>query len=125
MGFLRVKNWERFQHYGQRTSPPWIKLHRSVLIDFEFRKLPDKTKAFLMLLWILAGQNDGIVHDDVSDLRTVLGLDEQPDLEILISKGFLIPCDSASARPWRSDSNLLNQDASPRALAREETEKTP
>ena len=53
MNYLRVKNWEKFQHYKDRT-PPWIKLYRDLLNDYEFSCLQDASKAHLMLIWLLA-----------------------------------------------------------------------
>lgn len=42
-GFLRVKNFDRFQHYKDRT-PPWIKLYNDLLDDYDFSCLPDAEK---------------------------------------------------------------------------------
>jgi hypothetical protein len=56
--YLRVKNWAEFQHYKDR-NPPWIKLHRALLDDYEFARLPDASKAHLVLIWLLASQSDG------------------------------------------------------------------
>lgn len=89
MMLLAVKNWKDFQHYGKR-NPPWIKLHRAVLDDYAFCALPDTAKAHLMLVWLMASQNNGRVPYDVPFLEkkmSVSGL----DLDILIEHGFLIP----------------------------------
>ena len=32
---LTVRNWSDFQHYKDR-SPPWIRLHRDLLDNYEF-----------------------------------------------------------------------------------------
>ena len=32
---LRIKNWSEFQHYKDR-APPWVKLHHSLLDNFEW-----------------------------------------------------------------------------------------
>jgi hypothetical protein len=37
---LRVKNWAEFQHYRSRR-PPWIKLHRGLLDDYAWHRLPE------------------------------------------------------------------------------------
>ena len=87
--WLTVKNWTLFQHYKQR-NPRWIKLHQSVLDDYEFAKLPDTTKAHLVLIWIFASQHAGKVPDDPSYLRRRLMLHSEPDLETLINQGFLV-----------------------------------
>lgn len=52
---LTPKNWASFQHYKDR-APVWIKLHRSLLDDFAFSRLPDASKALAPLLWLLASE---------------------------------------------------------------------
>lgn len=52
---LRPKNWATFQHYKDR-SPPWIKLHRALLDDFDYASLPLASKALAPLLWLLAAE---------------------------------------------------------------------
>ncbi len=56
MPTYRVKNWDRFQHYKDRT-PPWIRLHRGLLDDYEFHCLPDASRALAPCLWLLASEN--------------------------------------------------------------------
>lgn len=109
MRYLTVKNWKQFQHYTDR-SPPWIKLHRSVLDDYEFSCLQDASKAHLLLIWVFASQNDGRIPEDANFLQRKLGLNSKPDLNTLIEHGFLIveqdAC-STLAEGYQSDSNLL------------------
>lgn len=52
-----VKNWKEFQHYRDR-NPPWIKLHKKLIDDFDFHALPDASKALAPLLWILASMHE-------------------------------------------------------------------
>lgn len=116
MNFLRIKNWSEFQHYKDR-NPPWIKLHRSIVDDYEFSLLPDHVKGQLLLIWIFASQNEGRIPQDAKFLERKLGFTCKLDLTELIRLGFLIAEHDAS--------NTLadcKQDDSPRALAREETE---
>lgn len=86
--YLTVKNWEEFQHYKDRC-PPWIKLHRSLLDDYDFSRLHDASKAHLLMIWLLASQQNGRVPNDPIFLRNKLGLEKAPDLEMLINQGFL------------------------------------
>jgi hypothetical protein len=53
---LRPKNWNEFQHY-KRRSPPWVKLHKRLLDDFEFQSLPLASKALAPMLWLLASED--------------------------------------------------------------------
>ena len=86
--YLYVRNWQQFQHYKTR-SPAWIKLYRSLLSDYAFRKLPDKSKLDLILIWVLAANNEGSVPTDRQYLKSVLGLSRIPNVDILIKQGFL------------------------------------
>lgn len=94
--YLAVKNWAEFQHYKDR-NPPWIKLHRALLDDYEFARLQDASKAHLMLIWLFASQSDGRIPNDPKFIQAKLGLDKQPDLQVLVESGFLIPEQNASA----------------------------
>ncbi len=95
MRYLRVKNWSEFQHYKDR-NPPWIKLHRTLLDDYEFSCLQDASKAHLMLIWLFASQKNGLVPDEPAFLKKKLGLEKEPNLKLLISHGLLIPEQDAS-----------------------------
>lgn len=88
MKFLIIKNWGDFQHYAKR-NPPWIKLHRAILDDYAFCSLPDVAKGHLMLLWLMASQNNGMVPHDVPFLESKLSISNL-NLSLLIEHGFLI-----------------------------------
>lgn len=55
---ITPKNWATFQHYKDR-SPAWIKLHRGLLDDFAYSRLPVASKALAPLLWLLASEYEG------------------------------------------------------------------
>lgn len=55
---ITPKRWAEFQHYKDR-SPPWIKLHRKLLDDYAFSRLPLASKALAPLLWLLAAEYEG------------------------------------------------------------------
>ena len=86
---LRVKNWEHFQHYRDR-SPPWIKLHRAVLDDADFMRLTDAQRSHLMLIWLVAASSEGRIPDDADFLSRRLVTSSKLDLEALIAAGFLV-----------------------------------
>ena len=71
MEYLKVKNWEQFQHYKDR-SPPWIKLHRDLLRDYNFNCLQDASKLQLMLIWLLASQMDNKIPADAEYIKQQL-----------------------------------------------------
>ncbi len=115
---MRVKGWENFQHYKDR-SPPWIKLHKTLLDNYEFQSLPLASRALAPMLWLLASEsNDGIIDADVAKLAFRL---RRPEEEIvsgllpLIEKGFIV-----------DDSNVLagcKRDAMPETEREGEGEK--
>ena len=65
---LRVSNWGDLQHYKHRR-PPWIKLHRSLLDNYEFACLQDASRALAPSLWLLASEyDDGVITSSVSEI---------------------------------------------------------
>jgi uncharacterized phage protein (TIGR02220 family) len=87
--YLRVRNWEEFQHYKDR-DPPWIKIHNRLLDDFEFCILPDATKAHLLCIWMLASRTDNKIPDDAVWLAAKIGATEPVDLELLKARSWLV-----------------------------------
>lgn len=92
--YLTVKNWEHFQHYGKR-NPPWIKLHRALLDDYEFCQLPDASKCHLILIWLYASQHNGNVPLDAEFLERKLTC-RDINLDLFVEKGFLISTSNES-----------------------------
>lgn len=90
---LTVKGWADFQHYKDR-APPWIKLHKGLLDNYEYQSLPVASRALAPMLWLLASESeDGSIGYDVNKLAFRL---RQSTAEIeeaikpLIRNGFLI-----------------------------------
>jgi len=52
-----VKDWPRFQHYRGRR-PPWIKLYRDLLDNFEYLTMQTASVALAPLLWLLASESE-------------------------------------------------------------------
>ena len=97
MRYLRIKNWEHFQHYTNRL-PPWIKLHRELLTDYDFCHLPDETKGHLLMTWLLASQMDGRVPDDPVWIAARIGANKPVNLKQLVDGGWLI-CEQVASKP--------------------------
>lgn len=53
---MRVKNWEKFQHYKNR-KPPWIRLYRDLLDDPEFFELSGDAVKHLLMFWLIASED--------------------------------------------------------------------
>lgn len=58
-----IKNWSKFQHFRDR-KPPWIKLYRELLDDRDWHNLDPKAAKTLVMLWLLASENEGILPDE-------------------------------------------------------------
>lgn len=90
---LTPKNWTSFQHYKDR-NPPWIKLHKSLLDDRVFMRLPIASKALAPLLWLLASETkDGSFNASIDELEFRLRMsrkDIENGLKPLIENGFFI-----------------------------------
>ena len=99
MEYLRVKNWEQFQHYKDR-SPSWIKLHKSILDNYEYQCLPLASRALAPMLWLLASEyEEGKIPADLNRIAfrvRVSVSDLQDALNPLISSGFFIGYQDAS-----------------------------
>ena len=59
---MRIKNWNRFQHFRDR-KPPWVKLYRDLLDDREWHNLDPKAAKMLVMLWLLASEDEGRLPD--------------------------------------------------------------
>ena len=101
---LKVRNWEKFQHYKDR-SPPWIKLHFALLSSEDWVTLDDASKLLAVVCMLVASRNEGMVPDNPAYMKRVAYLDALPDFAPLISCGFLekpladASTAQASARP--------------------------
>ena len=58
----RVKNWSKFQRFKDRR-PPWIKLYRDILDDMEWFKLDPVAAKALVMIWLIASEDDGQLPD--------------------------------------------------------------
>ena len=119
---LIPKNWENFQHYRDR-NPLWIKLHKNLLDDKTFQRLPVGARALAPMLWLIASEShEGIFNGDIEELAFRLRDTEKNiavSLDTLIKSGLFLVVQPAST-------SLADryQDASPeKRESREETEK--
>jgi len=60
---MRIKNWTKFQHFKDRR-PPWVKLYRDILDDLEWHELDPLAAKVLVMLWLIASENDGHIPDN-------------------------------------------------------------
>lgn len=123
MQYLRIKNYEQYQHYKDR-NPPWIKLYRSILNDYEFLQLSLPCRYAYVGCLILASETDNRIPRDPVYLGQRLGItrDNYPDIDLsehiltpLITSGFLLASGArrALARDATSSSLLFSSEKSP------------
>lgn len=117
---ITPKNWASFQHYKDR-SPSWIKLHRSLLDDFDFQRLPVASRALAPMLWLLASEDlNGEIDADLEKLSFRLRQSKEElraALKPLILSGFFdVGQDDSEALA------LLYQDACPEKETQVQTE---
>ena len=97
---LYMRGWSEFQHYKDR-NPPWIKLHRQLLDNFEYAQLCVQAKAVAPLLWLLASESsEGCVHGDIDALAFRLRIDSKTVAKAvsdLKEKGFIYTLADASS----------------------------
>ncbi len=68
-GIIAIVNWERFQHYGDRRRPPWVRLHRTLLDNREWHELSGDASKLLAECWLLASETlDGTIPLSTADL---------------------------------------------------------
>jgi hypothetical protein len=112
---VKIRNWERFQHYKHR-KPPWIKLYRELLEDPDWMAQPDSAKALLMELWMVASDTDDGSLPDLNALawRLRRNSNSLADALVSINAKFIVGASEALA--------CCKQDAIPEKR-REETEE--
>ena len=106
---ITPKNWKAFQHYGNR-KPPWIKLHRSLLDNFDFACLPLASKALAPCLWLLASEREDTVIeatiDEIAFRVRMTPAEVKSGIKGLIDKGFFI--DASNMLAGREQSAILD-----------------
>lgn len=74
MKLLSVKNWEKFQHYKDR-SPPWIKLHRELLTSEAWVLGNDSSRLLQVASMLLAARYENRIPYRFDLIRKVASLD--------------------------------------------------
>jgi len=96
---ITPKSWGEFQHYRDR-NPAWIKLHRSLLDNYEFQCLPVASRALAPMLWLIASEDSqGIIDADPKKLSFRLRMTHTQvtdGLNPLIEGGFFSVLQDAS-----------------------------
>lgn len=94
--YLRIRNWEKFQHYKNRR-PPWVRYHVETLDDYELLSLPYTTQLVYDRLLLLAARTDNNIPHDPDRIGGQTNIDAttvQEALEILLDAGFVNKAES-------------------------------
>jgi hypothetical protein len=104
---ITPKNWKSFQHYKERT-PSWIKLHKGLLTDFAFTRLPVASRALAPMLWLLASEYEGgEITASLEEVAFRVHMSEEEllvALSPLIGSGFFVSSE-VLAKPERDSSS--------------------
>lgn len=121
---ITPKDWSAFQHYKTR-SPPWIKLHRKLLDNYDFARLPVASRALAPMLWILASEYpDGKITATVEEMafRFRTSVDEIASaLTPLIQSGFFVDGNAIARRKQNASSAQATSLSRDRGEGEEET----
>ena len=91
---MKIKNWTKFQHFKDRR-PPWVKLYRDILDDIEWHELDPLAAKVLVMLWLIASENDGRIPD-TKTLAFRLRLTEVKTKEVVIKLSHWLEHDDIS-----------------------------
>jgi hypothetical protein len=86
--YLCVKNFDEQQHYKDR-NPIWIKMHCSLLDDYEFANIADEAKFHAVGLMLLASRLNNKFPDDERWLRRKINANSEINIKLLLEIGFL------------------------------------
>lgn len=99
--FLQIANFDEQLHYKDK-SPIWIKLHCSLLDDYEFANISDETKFHAVGLMILAARLNNKLPDDEGWLRQKINANTEINLKLLLEIKFLEPLKGARSAAKKS-----------------------
>jgi hypothetical protein len=80
---VKIKNWHKFQHFKDRR-PPWVKLYRDLLDDIEWHQLDATSAKVLVMLWLIASEDDGNLPN-IKTLAFRLRMTEKQTNDAIIS----------------------------------------
>jgi len=83
---MKIKNWDKFQHFKHKSDMKWFKCYgRDLLNDPDFMKMDDVKQATLFKLWCLASESNGVLpnaYDIAFRLRKPIAFVEKMLIEL-------------------------------------------
>ena len=86
--YFCVRDYEKYQHYKNRT-PPWIKLYNRILDDDDFEDLPDTTKYHFLAITLLASRTNNKMKYDPAYIKRKISAKTNVNLNLLRKSGFI------------------------------------
>lgn len=123
MQFVRLKNWEKYQHYKYR-SPVWIKLYQDLLTSHMWVASSDASRVLAIACMVLAAKTDNKIPLDPDYIRKVSYLSTNPDFTELVASDFLEIVEDSKGNGASKPLAERYQDARPEK-SREEKKQLP
>ena len=115
MDKLRIKDWEKFQHYKKKNKnfnneQPWFMFYgRKLLRDVDFMTLNIEQREFLIMSWAIASQDNGFLPP-INQIQFLLNRKEDVinrNLEFLFGEGWLVEYDNEKYQQMQSDQEVI------------------
>ena len=112
---LRIKDWEKFQHYKKKNKnfnneQPWFMFYgRKLLRDVNFMTLNIEQREFLIMSWAIASQDNGFLPP-INQIQFLLNRKEDVinrNLEFLFGEGWLVEYDNEKYQKIQSDQEVI------------------
>jgi hypothetical protein len=88
MNFIRIVEWEKYQHYKDR-NPPWIKLHRELMTSNTWVSVDDASRVLAIAIMMLAAATGNKIPANPAYVKRVAYLNSDPDFSPLAEVGFI------------------------------------
>jgi hypothetical protein len=105
---MRIKNWNKFQHFKDR-KPPWVKLYRDLLDDIDWHELDAQASKVLVMLWLIASEEDGNIPS-TKTLAFRLRMTEKQTIDCLNKLSHWLEQDNISVISERYQSDGLERE---------------
>jgi len=120
--YIRVRNYDKFQHYGLKRNPPWIKLYRDLWQNPEFFSLKTPQKLYVIGLFSIASETKNKIICEKKWIQSRLGIKQDIDINAIMDAGFIEDASTPLA-PICYQNAILDKD---KEIDKEkEKEKTP
>jgi hypothetical protein len=119
---MKIKNWAKFQHFKDR-KPPWVKLYRDILDDVEWFELDSKLAKILVMLWLIASEEQNGELPDSKKLAFRLRLTEKEINTAIIGLSHWLEQSDTDAISSRYQSDLPETETETETETKREAEK--